>query len=143
MKNNNYIYLNYYLNKIILKKGKLSKADSLLNKLYLLLIKELKEDSIKILNKAVVNIMPVFLLTKRKIGKRVIIKPLFILSPFIRRLIGLKWLVSSARTKPGNFLNNLYIEILEALHNKGSLKKKQQDLNSIVVENRANLRYRW
>jgi len=143
MKNNNYIYLNYYLNKIILKKGKLSKADSLLNKLYLLLIKELKEDSIKILNKAVVNIMPVFLLTKRKIGKRVIIKPLFILSPFIRRLIGLKWLVNSARIKSGNFLDNLYIEILEALHNKGGLKKKQQDLNSIVVENRANLRYRW
>jgi ribosomal protein S7 len=143
MKNNNYIYLNYYLNKIILKKGKLSKADSLLNKLYLLLIKELKEDSIKTLNKAVVNIMPVFLLTKRKIGKRVIIKPLFILSPFIRRLIGLKWLVNSARIKSGNFLDNLYIEILEALHNKGGLKKKQQDLNSIVVENRANLRYRW
>jgi small subunit ribosomal protein S7 len=143
MKKNNNIYLSFYLNKLVLKKGKLSKAEFIINKFYLLLVKNLKKDPILVLDKAVQNIMPIFLLSNKKLGKRVIIRPLFILSPFSRRLIGLKWLVESAVKKSGSFLENFVSEVLEAFDNKGSLKKKQQDLNSIVLENRSNLRYRW
>ena len=41
------------------------------------------------------------------------------------------------------FKENFINEILDALDNKGSVKKKQKDLNIIVLNNRSNLRYRW
>lgn len=142
-KKKNNIYLSFYLNKLVLKEGRQSKADHLLNKFYLVLIKKLRKNPIIILEDAVENIMPVFLLNTKKIGKKVIVKPFFILSSFSRRLLGLKWLVEAAVKKPGPFLENFIKEVLDAFDNKGVVKKKQQDLNSIVLKNRSSLRYRW
>ena len=62
----NQINLNYYLSKIILKKGKLGKVDSLLNEIHLSLIKKTKNNSLLILDQAIKNIMPIFLLNNKK-----------------------------------------------------------------------------
>jgi small subunit ribosomal protein S7 len=70
-------------------------------------------------------------------------KPFFILNPFVRNLIGLKWIVEFSLKKSGVLLDNLIFEILEAFENKGSSKKKQQDLNLVVLQNKSNLRFRW
>lgn len=137
------IFLNYYLIKLILNKGKLSTAESLISKFHLNLVKKSNKSSLIILEQSIKNIMPIFLLNKKKLGKRVIIRPLFILSPSTRYFLGLKWVVDSALKRSGKFLDNLIIEIFDAFNNKGSLKKKQQDLNSIVLDNRSNLKYRW
>jgi ribosomal protein S7 len=57
--------------------------------------------------------------------------------------LGLKWIIEAALFRPGKFKENFINEILDALGNKGSVKKKQKDLNIIVLNNRSNLRYRW
>lgn len=137
------INLNYRLNKLILKKGKLSKVSLLLDHIYLSLIKRTKKNAFTVLNQAVNNIMPIFLLKNKKIGKRVIIRPVFILSIYSRKFIGMKCIIETASEKTGDFQENLIIGILEAFHNKGIVKKRQKDLNSIVLENRSNLKYRW
>jgi small subunit ribosomal protein S7 len=137
------INLNYRVNKLILKKGKLSKVSLLLDHIYLSLIKRTKKNAFNVLNQAVKNIMPIFLLKNKKIGKRVIIRPVFILSSYSRRFLGMKSIIETASKKTGDFPENLIIGILEAFYNKGVVKKRQKDLNSIVLENRSNLKYRW
>ena len=84
-----------------------------------------------------------FLINKKKIGKRIIIRPIFILSNFSRKSLGIKWIIEAALNRTGSFYDNLALEILEAFHNKGSVKKKQKDLIGVVLENRSNLKYRW
>ena len=122
------INLNFRISRLILKKGKLSKVNSILVKVYLFLIKSLKKNPLIILNIAVENIMPLFVINKKKIGKRIIIRPIFILSNFSRKSLGIKWIIEAALNRTGSFYDNLALEILEAFHNKGSVKKKQKDL---------------
>jgi ribosomal protein S7 len=143
MKKKELINLSFRINKLILKKGKLSKINLILDKVYLLLSKSLKQNPLIILDEAISNIMPLFILNNKKIGKRVIISPKFILLDYSRKGIGIKWIVEAALKRKGKFSNNLYLEILEAFNDKGSVKKRQKDLNLVVLTNKSNLKYRW
>lgn len=139
----NLINLNYQIKKLILKKGKQSKVNLLLDGVYLSLIKITKKNPFDVLNKAVENVMPIFLLNNKKIGKRVVISPFFILSNYSRKSLGMKWIVEATLKKTGDFHDNFVAEVLEAFQNKGSVKRKQKDLNLVVLENKSNLKYRW
>lgn len=139
----NLINFNYQVNKLLVKKGKSSKAGFIFEEVLLLLVKEIKKNPLNIMKTAVDNIMPIFLLKNKKIGKRVIIIPSFILSVSTRRALGLKWLIEASLKKRGSFSKNLAFEILEAFHNRGVVKKRQKDLNLLVLENKSNLKYRW
>lgn len=143
MKKKDLINLNFRISRLILKKGKLSKVNFILDKVYLFLIKSTKKNPLVILNQAIKNVTPLFLLNNKKIGKRIIISPSFILSDFSRKSLGMKWIAEAALKRTGNFYDNLLLEILEAFHNKGSAKKKQKDLNLVVLDNKSNLKYRW
>jgi small subunit ribosomal protein S7 len=87
--------------------------------------------------------MPTFLLKNRRLGKRIILSPFFILSDFSRKSIGIKWLVEAALKRKGSFYQSFIAEVMDAFNNKGSVKKRQVDLNLVVLENRSNLKYRW
>jgi small subunit ribosomal protein S7 len=139
----NLVKLDYILNRAFLKKGKLSKISNLIDKIHLSITKSTKKNSFRILNQAINNIMPTFLIGNRKVGKRVIIIPSFIVSHNTRRCLGFKWIVESALKRKGTFIDNMVLEVLEAYENKGSVKKKQRDLNLDVLANKSNLRYRW
>jgi len=139
----NLLKLNFRISGFILKKGKLSKANLFFDKILLLLIKSLKRNPFVVINKAIKNVSPLFLLKNKKYGKRVIINPIFIVSSFTRISLGVKWIIEAAFRRTGNFYNNLFLEIVDAFNNKGAAKKKQKDLNLLVVENRNNVRFRW
>lgn len=139
------IKLNFRVCSFILKKGKLSKASLFFDKILLILIKSLHKNPFIVLNKAIKNVSPLFLLKNKKFGKRIIVSPVFIISRFTRTSLGIKWIIEAAlrRTGTGNFYDNLVLEIKEAFNNKGFAKKKLKNLNSLVIENRANIRFRW
>ena len=121
----NLLKLNFRISGFILKKGKL------------------KRNPFVVINKAIKNVSPLFLLKNKKYGKRVIINPIFIVSSFTRISLGVKWIIEAAFRRNGNFYNNLFLEIVDAFNNKGAAKKKQKDLNLLVVENRNNVKFRW
>jgi ribosomal protein S7 len=73
----NKVELNYYLNKIVLKKGKLFKSERLLDDIYLSLLKKIRKEPFFIIDKAIKNVRPIYLLRNTKIGKRVISIPIF------------------------------------------------------------------
>jgi small subunit ribosomal protein S7 len=139
----NLINFNHQINRLVLKKGKLAKANFLLDKVFLDLTKNKKDDALSIFITAVENIMPLFQIKKKKIGKRVVITPSFILSNYSRRFLGIKWIIEASLKKKGSFHKNLVTEIIEGFNNKGLVKKRQKDLNSIVLQNKSNLKYRW
>lgn len=132
-----------YFRKIILKKGKLSKVDSIMDFVLLEVAKKTRRDPLEVIEEAVINIMPVFLMKKQRIGQRVVMSPFFVLSIPSRKFIGFKWILESALSKKGSFKKNLALEILEAYEDIGESKRKQRNLNQLVIENRSNLRYRW
>lgn len=135
--------LHSHLIKSFLKKGKLSKIDFLMNKVYLSLLKETGKSPLEVTEKGIENIMPVFLLTSKKIGKTVLVKPFFILSKFYRQSLGFKWIVESASRKKGGLDKNLPLELLDAYRGKGFNKNRQLELYATVLENKSNIKYRW
>ena len=144
MKRKELINLSFRINRLILKNGKLSKISLLTDRIGLSLTKEVKKKNpLIIFYKAVENIMPFFLLKNKRIGKRIIISPSFILSIYYRQSLGIKWLIEAALNKKGCFYDNFILEILEAYNNKGSVKRRQKDLNTVVLDNKSNLKYRW
>ena len=93
MKRKELINLSFRINRLILKNGKLSKISLLTDRIGLSLTKEVKKKNpLIIFYKAVENIMPFFLLKNKRIGKRIIISPSFILSIYYRQSLGIKWL---------------------------------------------------
>jgi ribosomal protein S7 len=108
----NLLKLNFRISGFILKKGKLSKASLILDNILLLLIKSSKINPFIVINKAIKNVSPLFLLKNKKYGKRVVINPIFIVSSFTRTSLGIKWIIEAAFRRTGNFYNNLFLEIL-------------------------------
>lgn len=142
----NKINLSLWVNKIILKKGKSLAVNLLVDKLLLFLVKHLKKDPFFIINKAINNVSPSFIIKEVNIGKKkdkTFYIPQFIVSKYARKRIALGWLVSFALKKKGSFIENLSMEFLDAFNNKGLAKQKLDLLNLQVLEHRSNLKFRW
>lgn len=130
-----------------LKKGKLNKVSNILEKLYLFLLTKKKENPSHILIEAINNVQPFFLLQKKRIGRRSIIQPRFIVSSSLREFLAIKWLIESTKTKKKgnqkNFYTSFGLEILEAFDGRGITKRRQEEVGSIVLSNKSNIKYRW
>ena len=138
----NKVNLSLWVNKFILKEGKLLSVDNLL----FLLVKELKKNPFFIINEAINNVSPSFIIKEVRIGKKkdkVLYIPLFIVSKYTRKRIGLGWLINFALKKKGSFVKNLVVEIFDAFYNKGPVKQKLDLLNLQVLEHRSNLKFKW
>ena len=98
----NKINFSSWINKLILKKGKALKVSSIIDVLLLLLVKRSKNNPFFIINKAINNIAPSFIIKEVNIGKKrdkTFYIPVFIVSKHNRRRIALNWLISFALKK--------------------------------------------
>jgi ribosomal protein S7 len=142
----NKLNLGSWINKLILKKGKALKINFIVDKFLFLLVKNIKKDPFCVINEAIHNIQPLFLIKEVKMGKKRdknFYIPHFIVSTYIRKKIALNWLVTFALKRKGVFVDNLVLEVLDAFNNKGLAKQKLDNLNSQVLEHRSNLKFRW
>lgn len=142
----NKLNLSSWIKRLILKKGNMLKINYIVDKFLLLLVKNTKKNPFFVINKAINNIEPLFLIKEVKIGKKrdkIFYIPHFIFSIYIRKRIALNWLVIFALKRKGDFVYNLSIEFLDAFNNKGLVKKKLDDLNFQVLKHRSNLKFRW
>jgi len=142
----NKINLGSWINKLILKEGKSLKINFIIDKFFLLLVKNTKKDPFFVIDTAINNVEPLFLIKEVKIGKKrdkIFYIPYFIVSTYTRKRIALNWLVSFALKRKGLFIDNLVLEFLDAFNNKGLVKQRLDSLNSKVLEHRSNLKFRW
>lgn len=100
-------------------------------------------EPLEVFEEAMNNIMPVLEVKARRVGGATYQVPIEI-RPERRQTLGLRWLVSYARTRSERTMQErLAGEILDACNNAGGAFKKKEDTHRMAEANRAFAHYRW
>ena len=102
------------------------------------------QDPIKILDKALHNIMPVLEVRPRRVGGATYQVPIEVRQER-RTSLGLRWLVDYARQRKDKrtMTDKLVAEILDASNAQGGAVKKREDTPRMAEANKAFAHYRW
>jgi|SRR5215469_3709491 len=97
----------------------------------------------KTLEQALHNIMPVLEVRPRRVGGATYQVPVEV-RPERRLSLGMRWLVTYARQRPGRTMREkLAAEILDASNNQGAAVKRREDTHKMAEANKAFAHYRW
>ena len=97
----------------------------------------------EVFEQAMANIMPVLEVKARRVGGSTYQVPIEI-RPERRQTLGLRWLVSYARTRSERtMMERLAGEILDACNQTGNAFKKKEDTHKMAEANKAFAHYRW
>ena len=93
--------------------------------------------AIEVFEEAMNNVMPVLEVKARRIGGATYQVPIEV-RPARRQTLGLRWLVTYARTRGDKKMSErLAAEILDATNNLGGAVKKKDDMHRMAEANRA------
>jgi len=89
------------------------------------------------------NIMPVLEVKARRVGGATYQVPIEI-RPDRRQALGLRWLVSFARSRSERTMEDrLANEILDAVNNTGGAVRRKEEMHRMAEANRAFSHYKW
>jgi small subunit ribosomal protein S7 len=130
------------INKVMMR-GKKSLAERIVYGAMETLEARAKKPAMEVLEQAVRNATPVVEVRPRRVGGATYQVPMEIRED--RRLsLALRWLVQSARKRPGkSMIEKLAGELLDAYNNQGNTIKKKEDTHKMAEANRAFAHYRW
>ncbi len=101
------------------------------------------KDPVEVFEQALNNIMPLLEVKARRVGGATYQVPIEIRSDR-RQTLGLRWLVSYARTRGERTMRErLAAEIMDASNNRGNSIKKKEDTHRMAEANKAFAHYRW
>jgi len=102
------------------------------------------QDPVKVLDKALGNIMPVLEVRPRRVGGATYQVPIEV-RPERRVSLGVRWLVEFARARKDRrgMTAKLAAEILDASAGQGGAVKKREDTHRMAEANKAFAHYRW
>ncbi|MDD5602684.1 MAG: 30S ribosomal protein S7 [Eubacteriales bacterium] len=101
------------------------------------------KDPLEVFQQAMNNIMPVLEVKARRVGGATYQVPIEV-RPERRLTLGLRWLVSYARTRSERTMKErLAGEIMDASNNLGNAYKKKEDTHKMAESNRMFAHYRW
>lgn len=101
------------------------------------------KDPMEVFEQALNNIMPVLEVKARRVGGATYQVPMEV-RPERRQTLGLRWLVSFARTRgEKTMMQRLAGEMLDAANNTGNAVKKKEDTHRMAEANKAFAHYRW
>ena len=99
--------------------------------------------AIEVFEEAMNNIMPVLEVKARRVGGATYQVPLEI-RPERRQTLGLRWLVTYARTRHEKTMaEKLAGEIIDAVNGNGGAYKKKEDTHRMAEANKAFAHYKW
>jgi small subunit ribosomal protein S7 len=134
--------INKLINKVMLH-GKKALAQTIVYGAMDTLKEKLKEDPLKVVNKAVENIRPHVETRSRRVGGATYQVPMDVRKDRSYSL-ALRWLVQNARERAGkSFQEKLVGELMDAFHSKGGAMKKKETIHKMAESNRAFAHYRW
>ncbi len=134
--------INKLINKVMLH-GKKALAQTIVYGAMDTLKAKLKEDPLKVVNKAVENIRPHVETRSRRVGGATYQVPMDVRKDRSYSL-ALRWLVQNARERAGkSFQEKLVGELMDAFHSKGGAMKKKETVHKMAESNRAFAHYRW
>ena len=99
--------------------------------------------ALEVFEEAMNNIMPVLEVKARRVGGATYQVPLEI-RPERRQTLGLRWLVTYARTRHEKTMaEKLAGEIMDAVNGNGGAFKKKEDTHRMAEANKAFAHYKW
>ena len=108
------------------------------------IIKEKEQKNpLEVFEAAVNNVMPVLEVKARRVGGATYQVPMEI-RPERRQTLGLRWLVTYARTRHEKTMaEKLAGEIMDAVNGNGASFKKKEDMHRMAEANKAFAHYKW
>jgi len=127
----------------VMYEGKKSVAETIIYGAFELAEKRAKRDALVIFHDALDNVAPGIEVRSRRVGGATYQVPVEVRADR-RKALALRWLVSSARKRNENTMEErLAGEILDAANNRGTAVKKREDTHKMAEANRAFSHYRW
>ncbi|HXW51703.1 MAG TPA: 30S ribosomal protein S7 [Candidatus Acidoferrales bacterium] len=131
-----------FINKIMLR-GKKSTAERITYGAFSILADKTQKDPMDVFTQALNNVMPLVEVRPRRVGGATYQVPMEV-RPDRRQAMGMRWLISFARSRPGRTMEErLAAELLDAANNQGSSVKKREDTHRMAEANKAFAHYRW
>lgn len=131
-----------FINKIMLR-GKKSTAERITYGAFEILKGKTQKDPMDVFTQALNNVMPLVEVRPRRVGGATYQVPMEV-RPDRRQAMGMRWLISFARNRPGRTMEErLAAELLDAANNQGAAVKKREDTHRMAEANKAFAHYRW
>ncbi len=127
----------------IMRRGKKSVAESIFYDAMKLIEKQVGEDPMKILKKALDNVKPLLETKARRVGGSTYQVPIEV-SLRRRTSLGIRWIVNYSRDRGEKLMaERLSKEVLDAANNRGNAVRKKEDIRRMAEANKAFAHYRW
>lgn len=127
----------------IMEEGRKSTAQRILYGSFDIIEKKMKEDPVKVFDRAIENVKPVVEVRSRRVGGATYQVPVEV-RPERKRALAIRWLVGFARKRSEkSFAQRLASELMDAAQQKGAAFKKKEDTHRMAEANKAFAHYRW
>ena len=127
----------------LMKKGKKSVAQKIVYDAFDIIKEKEGKNPLEVFEAALENVMPVLEVKARRVGGATYQVPLEI-RPERRQTLGLRWLVTYARTRHEKTMaEKLANEIIDATNGNGGAFKKKEDTHRMAEANKAFAHYKW
>jgi small subunit ribosomal protein S7 len=127
----------------IMRRGKKSVAERIVYGALQRVAERANKDPLEVFEDALRKVMPTLEVKPRRVGGATYQVPMEV-RPTRKLALGLRWLVQSARTRPGRTMDEkLAAELMEAASGQGASVKKREDTHRMAEANRAFAHYRW
>jgi small subunit ribosomal protein S7 len=131
-----------FVNKLMLR-GKKSTAEQIAYGAFEIMREKTGKDPMDVFTQALNNAMPLVEVRPRRVGGATYQVPMEV-RPDRRQAMGMRWLISFARSRPGRTMQDrLAAELLDAANNQGAAVKKREDTHRMAEANKAFAHYRW
>lgn len=139
----NSVTVHRLVNKVTVR-GKKSLAERVVHSAFDQVKERAGQDAVKVLDRALHNVMPVLEVRPRRVGGATYQVPIEV-RPDRRLSLGLRWLVEYARARKDKrtMVDKLAAEILDAASGQGGAVKKREDTHRMAEANKAFAHYRW
>jgi len=127
----------------VMRRGKRSVAEQIVYGALEEVASRTGKDPLETFEQGMRQILPTLEVRPRRVGGATYQVPMEV-RPTRRLALGLRWLVSSARARPGRTMREkLAAEIADAASGQGASVKKREDTHRMAEANRAFAHYRW
>ncbi|MCH7803138.1 MAG: 30S ribosomal protein S7 [Acidobacteria bacterium] len=127
----------------IMKRGKKSVAEGIFYDAMNRIEKQVGEDPMKILKKALDNVKPILETKSRRVGGSTYQVPIEV-SIRRRTSLGIRWIINYSQGRGEKLMaERLSNELLDAANNRGNAVRKKEDIRRMAEANKAFAHYRW
>jgi len=131
-----------FINRIMLD-GKKATAERIVYDALDLVSKQMKTDSLEVMDQAIKNATPLLQVKSRRVGGATYQVPIEV-RPERGLYLAMRWIVTYAKARGGKSMaEKLASEIIDAAQGQGATIKKRQDTHRMAEANKAFAHYRW